>query len=129
MLILGATVAFDYLLKAVLVGMAFYALFGQRAGRSHGRRNLYILFAVFAVLGLYELPAVWSLDATITVGNKEIADFFSLEEKAHLSDLYTIDWWDIIVWLLQAVVASHVADRLCRGAPGQRPSPSTHAVP
>ncbi len=115
MIILGVTVAFDYLLKAILVGIAFFALFGHRLEVPHGKKNFFLLFGAFAFLGMYELPAILSLDATITVRNKEIATFFELEENAHLSELYDIDVFDLVVWLLQATVALAVEERLQRG--------------
>jgi hypothetical protein len=114
MVILGATVAFDYLWKAILVGIAFFALFGERIEAPYRKKNLFLLFGAFAFLGIYELPAILSLDATITVRNKEIAAFFQLEENAHLSELYDIDLFDLVVWLLQATVALAVGERLQR---------------
>ena len=114
MIILGLTVAFDYLFKAILVGIAFFALFGWKIEAPYSKKNFFLLFGVFAFLGIYELPAILSLDATITVRNKEIAAFFELEENAHLSELYDIDLFDLVVWLLQATVAIAVGERLQR---------------
>ncbi len=120
MIILGVTIAFDYLMKAVLVGLAFFAIFGPRIQDPRSKRNFYALFGVFVFLGVYELPAILSLDATITVRNREIAEFFRMEENAHLSELYEVEWFDIVVWLLQALVASLVGGRLHRKIWGAR---------
>jgi len=121
MIILGLTIAFDYLMKAVLVGLAFFAFFGPRIQDPRSKKNFYALFGIFAFLGVYELPAILSLDATITVRNREIAEFFRIEEDAHLSELYQIEWFDIVVWLLQALLASLVGERLHRKIWGPKP--------
>ncbi len=121
MIILGVTIAFDYLMKAVLVGLAFFAFFGPTIQNPRSKRNFYALFGIFAFLGVYELPAILSLDATINVRNREIAEFFRIEEDAHLSELYGIEWFDMVVWLLQALVASLVGERLHRRIWGSRP--------
>ncbi|MGQ9652639.1 MAG: hypothetical protein ACUVXD_01085 [Thermodesulfobacteriota bacterium] len=122
MIILWVTIAFDYLMKAVLVGLAFFAVFGSSIGHPRSKRNFYALFAIFAFLGVYEFPAILSIDATITVRNREIAEFFRIEENAPLSELYEVEWFDIVAWLMQALVASLVGERLHRKIQGPRPS-------
>jgi len=114
MIIFGTTILFDYLWKAALVGIAYFALLGHRIENPYGKGNFFILFGVFAFLGIYEIPAILSLDAIITVRNKEIAEFFGLEKNAHLMELYSIDWLDFVVWSFQAAAGVLVGGRLHR---------------
>jgi hypothetical protein len=112
MFILGATVVLDWALRATLVGIAYFALFGHRMDRPPSKRDFLALFAIFAFLGLYELPAIVSLDATITVRNPEIVRFFELEPHSPLLELYSLDWFDLFIWMTQSALALFVGERL-----------------
>jgi hypothetical protein len=108
MIILIATVIFDYFLSAVLVGIAFFALFGHKIRLPFSRKSLFSLFFIFAILDTYYLPALLSLDATVEIGNKEIVEIFNLKGKVSLGDIFSVGWFNVILWAVQAAVGHFV---------------------
>jgi hypothetical protein len=112
MIVLGATVFLDWVLNAFLVGIAYFAILGPRIQEPPRKKDFFLLFVMFAFLGVYELPAILSLDAAITVRNPEIVRFFELEPNAPLIELYSIDLFDVFVWLAQSAVAIFVGGKV-----------------
>jgi hypothetical protein len=124
MTVLLFTILLDYLLTAVLVGIAYFAVFRPRLESSAGKKHFFFLFALFAFLGVYELPAIFSLDATITVRNPEIAGFFEIEPNSHLMELYSLDILDLVVWLAQSLIAVFAGEKICCRPPEKNGSSS-----
>lgn len=106
------SLAVAYAIDAVLVG----ALLGAsrlRSGRPRLGRGLFpLLFAVFASLDLYWIPAVAALDLQLHVGNPGAAAFFG--ETLPATELVGRGWFDIAAWGAQCLVAVWVADRISR---------------
>lgn len=122
MIIFIATVIFDYLLTTILVGIAFFALFGHKIKLPFSRKSLFALFCIFAILDTYYLPALLSLDATVEIGNKQIAEFFNLKGKVSLSDIFSVGWFDVILWVVQAAVGHFVGSTVYQKLNGQKTS-------
>ena len=114
MWILLLTIVFDYILITVLVGIAtgFAAL--RRSWDPRKRITLVGLFLVFGLLELFFVPAILVMDATVTIGNQQIAESFGLSANTPVSDLLTVAWYDAFVWLAQGVFAQAVAARVAR---------------
>ena len=112
MTLLVLTAAFAYLFDAFLVG-ALFALFRVRHNWRLPRwPALLILLVVFVVVDTYWLPAVTVLDARLTIGNTRIAKALGVSGEVPLINFFSIGWFDVLVWGVQVVVASWVADRL-----------------
>ena len=120
MIIFILTGIFDYALQALLVGVSFFTLFGNKIKMPYSKKYLYILFCIFAFLDIYVLPAVLSLDATVTIGNKQIVEFFNLKDNLHLSDIISLGWFDVIVWLLQTSIALSIGGKFHKKLYGQK---------
>lgn len=127
MIIFILTGIFDYSLQALLVGISFFVLFGNKIKMPYSTKYLYILFCIFAFLDIYAWPALLSLDATITVRNKQIADFLNLKENFHLSEFFSLDWFDIFVWLFQTGIAIFIGGKFHKKLYGQKTSPNSDA--
>jgi len=108
--IVTITVAFilDYLIAAILVGIAFFVLFGHKIKKRYSRASIFALFCIFALLDIYWLPAVYTLDLKLMIGNTEFAEFFNVEEGIRLNELFVISWIDVFIWVIQATVGYHV---------------------
>lgn len=106
------TISLDYLIMSVLVGISFFALLGHRIKLPFSRKAFFALTAILAVLDIYSLPALFSLQITVTVGNREVADFFGLSENMNMGDFFDPGWSDLIVWMLQGLVAHVVGSKV-----------------
>ena len=103
------TLTADYILEAALVGIAFFAVAGRYSAVANSKAALLLLTCIFALLSAYYLPALHALDASVKVGNAEIAEMLDLPgEFTQLKDLLTIGWFDVLVWLMQATIAYYV---------------------
>lgn len=105
MIIFLATMVIDYLLTALLVGFTFSAVCSHWIKKRFTKRYLLILFLSFALLDTYYRPAIFSLDATIEIGNEQIADYFNVKDPVKMGEFFAIDWIDPVIWILQSVIA------------------------
>jgi hypothetical protein len=112
MFLLIVTVFIDYLIMSVLVGISFFSLFGHRIKSPFSRKVLIAMLVIFAVLDIYYLPALFSLQITMTVGNQEVANFFELKENMDVGDFFEPGWFDFIVWMLQSLLAYVVGTKV-----------------
>jgi hypothetical protein len=114
MIIFIVTGIIDYILMAIIVGIAFYALFGHQMKMPPFSQKKYLLafFCIFAVLDTYWIPAILSLDATATIGNKQLAEFLDLKGEFNVSKILEIGWVDFIIWIIQAVIAHFIGSRV-----------------
>jgi len=101
----------SYSFDIILVGICFAAI--KKAFRFNISIifSLIILMFLFALLENMLLPFVSLLDITFTIHNKEISDFLELKENISASVLYSIDYFDFIIWFIQSVVALYVIDK------------------
>ncbi|MEK6582483.1 MAG: hypothetical protein AABY50_02275 [Nitrospirota bacterium] len=122
MIVFIVTVFFDYLLTTILVGITFFSLFGRKIKMPFSRKSLFALFCIFAFLDTYYLPTLFSLDATLEIGNKQIAEFFDLKGKVNLSDIFSVGWFDVILWAIQAAGGHFVGSTVYQKLYGQKTS-------
>jgi hypothetical protein len=100
-----------YSVDVLLVGLSFSAI------KKAFRINISIVFSIiilmilFAIIDNMIIPLVNILDLTFTIHNKEIADFLEVSENIPASALYSIDYFDIILWLVESLIALFVIDR------------------
>jgi hypothetical protein len=114
MILFIATIIINYLLTAIVVGITFFALFGHRIPMPpfKQKKSLLVLFCIFAFLDIYWIPAILSLDATITIGNKQIANSLGLKGEVSLGEMFGIGWFDVIAWIIQSIIAHFVGIRV-----------------
>ena len=106
-----ATGMFGYLTQAILVGAALGAIRLRSGGPPLNRRVFLGLFGVFALLDLYWIPCIWSLDVYVRIRNPSAAAVFGEYPLAGVSG-FTL--FDAVLWAIQGVVAVWVAERLSR---------------
>ena len=70
------------------------------------------LLVLFAVLDFYWVPAAVALDLTLKIGNPSAAAVFGGELPA--TEMLSLGWFEVLVWVTQGLVAVWVADRLSR---------------
>ena len=114
-----ATMAFDYVFEAILVGITFFAIFGHESELVQSKKVVLVFMVIFALLGLYWLPAVEAMDMSVKFGNRSIAKFFGAkEEYTNLSEIFSLGWFDFFQWLAQSAIAyfsgSFVYERITR---------------
>lgn len=102
----------DYIFMAILVGIAFFALFGNKLKSPYNPKSLYILVGIFAFLDLYDWPAIFVAQITFTVHNQQIAKFLELKENMDVGELFAPGFFDIVIYFLQAVVGYYVGIRV-----------------
>jgi hypothetical protein len=100
--------AVEMLSIALLAGGALASLCVKRAV-SPRAVLLLPLVVLFAALDAISLPMIRALDATITIGNTEIADLLDLEGPVAAAELLSLGWVDLLGWCLQAGIALLVA--------------------
>jgi hypothetical protein len=106
------TVAVAYIVDAVLVGAFLYVL------RSRFSLNLskisapLTLLIIFAFLDLFWIPAIVVLDGRIRILNHTIATTLGLSGETTFVELFSVGWFDLLVWAMQVLVAVWVADKL-----------------
>jgi len=105
------TFALSYIIAAILVGISFFALFGHRIKTPFSRNTFFILIMIFAFLDLYAFPAIFCLDATITIRNEKIMKFFDINGPIGLGELFPPDWFDFLIWVIQALIGHYVGSR------------------
>jgi hypothetical protein len=104
-----ATFAIDYLLEAVFVGCAWAAATYRFELPAPTKRGASALLPVFAFLDLYWFPAIAAADLRFTIGNPRLAQLVGLGPNANATDLFTIGFFDLVLWGLQTVVALAVS--------------------
>ena len=111
-LLFVASGVFAYAVDGVLVGALVGALRLRSGGPSLNRRLLLGLVVLFAALDLYWIPAILALDLTFKIGNPKAAAVLGSEFEG--AEMITFGWFEIVVWVIQGLVAVWIADRLSR---------------
>ena len=112
LIIFIATFALDYIFMAILVGISFFALFGHRIKTPFSRNTFIILIIIFAFLDLYALPAICSLDATITIRNEKITKFLNVNGPIGMGEFFSPGWFDYFRWVIQALIGHFAGSRV-----------------
>lgn len=99
------TVIFDYMFTSIIIGISFFTLFGHKIKKPFHFTAFLALLCAFAFVDVYYLPALFILDATIIIGNQQLAEIFHLIGPVPLTKLFMIDGVNVIIWVLQSVVA------------------------
>jgi hypothetical protein len=101
-----ATMAFDYIFQAMLVGITFFAVFGHESEFVQSKKVVVVFMIIFALLDLYWLPAVEVLDVSVKFGNSSMAKLLGAkEEYIKLSEIVSLGWFDIFEWLAKSAIA------------------------
>ncbi len=98
--------------SSVLVGISFFAVFGNRIDVRYNRIAFLVLFAIFALIDVYWVPSVSALDMTVTIGNPKIATALGLESPFRVNDILTFGWFDVAVWLVQTAIGYFVGMKI-----------------
>ena len=96
----------------VLVGISFYSFKARFHWNISSRMCLVILFFIFAFLENCIWPMFNVLDITYTVGNAKIAEVFDFRPNEHLTDLFSFGLFEFVTWLIQALLAAYVGEKL-----------------
>ncbi|MDD5223344.1 MAG: hypothetical protein PHE84_05085 [bacterium] len=111
-LIFISTFTLDYILKAIFVGISFFAIFGHRIKTPFSRKAFFILIIIFALLDLYGLPAIICLDATMTINNANIANILHINGPVGMGEFFSPGWFDFFVWVIQALIGHYAGTRV-----------------
>jgi hypothetical protein len=106
-IVLGS-VLFGAAIEAVLVGLGLAALQPRVAFLARTHWRFAVSLSTLLVLSVYHLPAVAELDATITIGNQQIADMLGPGTPIQLDQLLGFDYSDLISCLVQSAIAMAV---------------------
>jgi hypothetical protein len=112
MAIFISTFIFIYLVDAFLVGVSFFALRERFQWQTSSRVNLLILFLAFAFIQYYLLPMALALDVTFTIRNPEVVRWFNLRPDEPLAGLFGIGVYEIIIMVIQALLAALLGEKL-----------------
>jgi hypothetical protein len=111
MLTVLLTFAFDYIIEATLVGIAFFAIFGYNPVFVHSKKTLLIYLAIFAALKLYWMPAVEAMDISIKIGNNSVLKLLHLkDEYINMTKLLYFGWFDFFACFAQSAIAYYAGD-------------------
>jgi len=89
-----------------LIGIAYYSVKRHFGWNFTPKKDLIILVIIFAIFDNFDWPMLFYLDVTITIGNKEIADFLDLPPGSPIASIFDPGWFDFFMYLVQAVLAS-----------------------
>ena len=96
----------------LLVGISFYALRKRFNWNLAPKMCFVILIVIFALLENYIVPMIFVLDATITIRNAEITKLFDISPNYPLINLFSLGFFDFIIWSVQEFVAGIIGERL-----------------
>lgn len=99
-------------MNSLLIGVLFYVLRSRYAFNASTGASVLLLYATFAVLDLYWLPAIAVLDARLIISNRAITDPLGMSNEFAVVDLFGPKWIDIAVWLAQTLIATCIASKL-----------------
>ena len=112
MAIFISTIILIYLIDTFLVGVSFFSLKERFHWTISKRTSFLVLFVIFGLLENYILPMVFVLDLTFTVGNADIAGSLSLKPNEPFAGLFGFGFFEIVVWIVQALLASLIGEML-----------------
>ena len=111
-IILLLTFCFEYTISAVLVGLALALLISKKKVHIRSFRAGMAIFFIFVFLEAYSYPAMLSLDMTFTIHNQFVAELLDVGPNAKFTEIVSIGFLDLIIWLAQTAVAICVADAM-----------------
>jgi hypothetical protein len=106
LLLIFVTGATLYLLDAVLMGALLYALRGRYSLKLSKMSAPLVLFAAFALLDLYWMPAAAALDIRLRILNHTAAEVLGVVVEISVIDLLDIGRFDLLVWVMQVMVTA-----------------------
>jgi len=117
----------DYVAIAIIVGVAFFPLFGHRNFVSSTKKTLVILLIIFGFMDYYFLPVIALLDITFTIGNQQIAEFFELRPNMSVGEFIDPGLFDLFIWLIQAIIAHFTGTLVYQRIMSRATSPAKEA--
>ena len=124
LILILVTAAISYLVDAVLMGALLYALRDRFSLKLSKMSAPAVLLLIFALLDLYWMPAAAALDIRLRILNQTVSEFLGLRGEVSLAEAYDIGWFDLLVWVIQVVVAVWVADKLSSQTLSARSNPA-----
>ena len=112
MIIFILSLIFAYIIDALFVGIAYHSLAAHFRWKISGQKNFLILFLIFAFLDIYPLPMLYTIDATITVRNPEIAQGFDLRPDQPIIELFGFGLFEFLTYSIQALFATYIGNKI-----------------
>ena len=112
LILLLVTAASLYLLNAVLMGVLLYVLRDRYSLKLSKMTAPLLLLMTFAFLDLYWIPAAAALDIRLRILNHTAAEMLGVVGEISIIDLLDIGWFDLLVSVMQVMVAVWVAGKL-----------------
>ena len=100
-----------YLADIILVGLAFSAVKKAFQLNISVISSIIILIITFGLFDNLLTPIIAYLDITFTVHNQEIVNFLDLKENMPASMFFSIDYFDLIIWIIESLIALFVVDK------------------
>ena len=114
MIVFGWTLFLIFLVDTVLVGLAFFALKNRFNWNLSPKLSFVILFVIFGLFENYLLPMCYVLDARLTIGNEQVAEFLDFPPDYPVMDLFGLGLFQFITWSLQAFFAGLIGEKLLK---------------
>ena len=96
----------DYLLSSIMVGSLAFMLFGEYFQKANYLKGMLTIILIVAIKELILLPGLIELNILFKIQNESIANLFHIQDKLiALNDHVYINWFDIIDWIAQTIIA------------------------
>ena len=96
----------DYLLSSIMVGTFAFMLFGDYLQKANYLKGMFAVFIIVAINDLILLPGIIELNMFVKIENETIANLFHIQDKLiAVNDHVHINWFDIINWIAQTIIA------------------------
>ena len=105
MVILILSVLLIYAVDIFMVGITFQAIANKYQWKISPKKSFIILFFIFAALGNYLWPLVYSLDVIITVRNEAIASLLEIHPDYPFINFFELGLFEFFIWAIQAALA------------------------
>ena len=103
-----------YAIDILLVGISFQAICNKYEWNFSFVKSFTLLFIIFAVLESYLWPFVYSLDATITIGNKSVVSLLEIPADYPLIDFIDLGLFELFLFSFEAVIANFVGNKILK---------------
>ncbi len=112
MLIVLLTLILSLILNTLTAALCFYALKTIFNWNISNTVTFLVLLIFLVLLDNYYVPALFSLNATITIGNEEISKLYELGPNAPLGPLCRPYWYHIPLYLVEGFVALFIIKKM-----------------
>ena len=112
MIIFILTEIASIIIEAALIGIAFFSLRQKYNWNISYKLCMVSLAGIFVISDCWTLPALYSLDATVTINNQDITTLFNIGKDYPIINLFSPGKLDIIIWLLQSLIAATIGNKM-----------------